>query len=223
MNRIPGITDLPPSSPGLRIGLFGGSFNPPHEGHALVARQALKRLGLDMVWILVSPGNPLKDNSDLPPIEDRVRATRDLMGGPRIRVTGFEAARGFRYTFETLHFLREALPDRRFVWIMGTDSLSGFHRWQRWREIAALMPIAVYARPGSALTAPRSQAGEVLAASRIDDDDASRLVYCRPPAWVFLTGLMSGQSSSRIRSDRKSAAPKNQPGLAQQGSKAHIT
>jgi nicotinate-nucleotide adenylyltransferase len=196
---------LPASGRGQRIGLFGGSFNPPHEGHRLVATQCLKRLGLDAAWILVSPGNPLKDNHALPPLAERVRAARELMHHPRIHVTGFEAAHGFRYTFETLQFLKRTLPDRRFVWIMGTDSFKDFDHWQRWREIAAFFPMAIYARPGSTLRAPLSKAGTALSRYRIEDTDAGMLATCLPPAWVFLSGLMSGLSSTAIRSARPAA------------------
>jgi hypothetical protein len=135
--RIPGITDIPPSASGMRIGLFGGSFNPMHEGHLLVMEETLRRLALDALWVLVTPGNPLKNNHALPPLESRVRAARALIRNPRIRVTGFEAAKGFAYSWQTVDFLTTTLTDRRFVWIMGADSLADFHRWQRWRDIAA--------------------------------------------------------------------------------------
>lgn len=183
----------------MRIGLFGGSFNPPHAGHRLVALQCLKRLRLDAVWMLVSPGNPLKDNAGLPTIGERVAAVRQAVRHPRVQVTGFEAERGFTYTYETVRFLISSLPDRRFVWIMGGDSLAGLHRWQRWREIADLLPMAVYSRPGTSLRAPFSRAAVALARYRLDESDAAWLADCRPPAWVYLTGLMSGLSSTKIR------------------------
>lgn len=197
--RIPGTTELPFAGRNMRIGLFGGSFNPPHEGHRLVALQALKRLGLDAVWLLVSPGNPLKDHSELAPLADRVQMARQVMDHPQIRVTGFEAAHGFRYTYDTLKFLKESKPAAHFVWIMGADNLVAFHRWERWRDIARLMPMAVYVRPGSSRLAPMSVAARTLAPYRIDESDAEVLVTLKPPAWVFLHGLMSGLSSSAIR------------------------
>jgi nicotinate-nucleotide adenylyltransferase len=187
----------------MRIGLFGGSFNPAHEGHRLVALQCLKRLELDAVWLLVTPGNPLKENSRLPPIAERVRAARALMDHPRIRVTGFEAAHGFRYTCETIRYLIEALPSRRFVWIMGADNLRDFDRWERWREIAGMLPMAVYVRPGSEYRAPVSKAAAALARYRVDEADAATLAARKPPAWVFLRGLMSALSSSAIRAGRR--------------------
>ncbi|HVW92471.1 MAG TPA: nicotinate-nucleotide adenylyltransferase [Devosia sp.] len=193
------ITALPLAQPGMRIGLFGGSFNPPHEGHRLVALQALKRLGLDAVWFLVSPGNPLKEHTELAPLAERVAATRALMHHPRLRVTGFEAAHGFTYTYETLSYLRRAFPGVRFVWIMGADNLAQFHRWERWREIAQLMPMAIYVRPGSNHLAPVSRAAIALARYRVDEGDARLLADLRPPAWIYLHGLMSPLSSSLLR------------------------
>lgn len=202
-----GITGLPPSAPGMRIGLFGGSFNPPHEGHRLVSHESLKRLGLDAVWWLVTPGNPLKDRRDLAPLEQRVMAARDLIDHPRVRVTGFEAAHGFTYTYQTLAHLKHTLPGRHFVWIMGADSLAGFHHWERWEEIFTLMPIAVYVRPGSTRRAPLSKAARRFASSRLDESDARLLATARPPAWVFLHGLMSTLSSTDIRTRGRTDEP----------------
>lgn len=190
---------LPPHAAGMRIGLFGGSFNPVHEGHRLVAVRSLLRLRLDRVWLLVSPGNPLKDHSDLAPLPDRVAAVRRLVDHPRIEVTGFEAAHSFRYTFDTLTYLRQTAPQVRFVWIMGGDSLSSFHHWERWRDIARLVPIAVYVRPGSRFSAPRSPAATMFETFRIPERQAGTLADRKPPAWVYLTGTMSSQSSSAIR------------------------
>jgi nicotinate-nucleotide adenylyltransferase len=168
-----------------------------------VAVQCLKRLALDAVWILVSPGNPLKNNSNLAPLEARVRATRALMDHPKILVTGFEAEHGFRYSFDTLSYLRDTVP-ARFVWIMGADNLVQFDRWERWEEIAALMPIAVYARPGSTVRATFSKAATALKARRIPEADAETLADRDPPAWVYLHGIMSRQSSSAIRAAQTS-------------------
>jgi nicotinate-nucleotide adenylyltransferase len=195
-------TTMPPVWPGMRIGLFGGSFNPAHEGHRLVALQCLKRLHLDAVWLLVTPGNPLKDHSELPPLEERVRATRVLMDHPALEVTGFEAAHGFTYSYQTLEFLTGAAPRTSFCWIMGADNLDQFDRWERWEEIARLVPMAIYARPGSALKAPLSKAATALAAYRIPEEAAETLVERDPPAWVYLHGIMSAQSSTAIREGR---------------------
>lgn len=206
--RIAGVTELPPSGAGMRIGLFGGSFNPIHEGHALVAEETLRRLDLDMLWVLVTPGNPLKNHDDLAPLADRVAAARSLLANPRVRVTGFEAAYGFTYSWQTIRFLTTSLPDRRFVWIMGADNLVNFHRWERWRDIAAMVPLAVYVRPGSSRRAPASQAASALAPWRIDEDDAGRLALLPPPAWAYLHGRQSPLSSSAIRARRQQVKSK---------------
>jgi nicotinate-nucleotide adenylyltransferase len=196
---MPDYLKRPAAEPGMRIGLFGGSFNPAHDGHRLVALQCLRRLALDRVWILVSPGNPLKDHAELAPLADRVAATEQLMDHPQIDVTAFEAAQGFQYTFETLDYLVAAEPGVSFVWIMGADSLLSFDRWERWEEIARTMPLAVYARPGATFRATRSPAAVTLAEFRLPEDKAAILADSRPPAWVYLRGIMSGQSSTAIR------------------------
>ena len=200
------ITDLPPHGAGLRVGLFGGSFNPIHEGHRLVAEQCLKRLALDAVWLLVTPGNPLKNNGELPPLETRVRAARELIANPRIYATGVEAVHDFHYTVDTLEWLVEACPDTGFVWIMGADNLTQFDRWERWQDIANLMPIAVYARPGSTFRATVSKAATALKKHRLPEAEAEALAGREPPAWVYLHGITSPQSSTALRARRKAEA-----------------
>ena len=183
----------------MRIGLFGGSFNPPHQGHRLVSRQVMKRLHLDQVWWLVSPGNPLKDTSNLLPLDQRIAAARQMCTLPGVHVTGFEAAYGFRYTFDTLSHLKTRLPGRKLVWMMGADNLAHFHLWEHWREIAEMMPLAVYVRPGNTRKAVHSPAATALARYRIDETDAYLLPDMPAPAWVYLNGMVSGLSSSAIR------------------------
>lgn len=192
----------------MRIGLFGGSFNPIHDGHRLVVEETLRRLELDALWVLVTPGNPLKAHSDLAPLADRVLAARQVLDNPRVRVTGFEAAHGFTYSWQTIRFLTQSLPDRRFVWIMGADNLVDFKRWERWRNIAAMVPMAVYVRPGSSRRAPVSMAASYLARWRIDEEDAPRLAMLPPPAWVYLHGRQSTLSSSAIRARGQHVKPK---------------
>ncbi len=197
---------LPPHASGQRIGLFGGSFNPPHEGHLLVAQTALRRLRLDRVWWLVTPGNPLKETAGLPSQEDRMAACRRLIGhDPRIIVTGIEAGIGTRYTQETIAFLKQRAPLVRFVWLMGSDNLASFHRWQKWRDIAGMVPIAVIDRPGTTLRAVASPAARALSAHRIGERGASTLAEHKAPAWVFLHGRRSDQSSTRLRAARQPA------------------
>ncbi|MET0257750.1 MAG: nicotinate-nucleotide adenylyltransferase [Methylobacterium sp.] len=190
---------LPPAAPGMRIGLYGGSFNPAHAGHRHVSRMALKRLALDRVWWLVTPGNPLKDHTELAPLTERLGTAERVAEDPRIAVTGFEAAIGARYTVETLRWLRLRRPSLRFVWIMGADSLVSFHRWERFRAIASLMPIAVIDRPGHTLAAPNAPGARALARWRIDETDAVLLADRPPPAWVFLHGPRSSLSSTALR------------------------
>ncbi len=202
----PDITALPPHAPGLRIGLFGGSFNPIHEGHRLVAEQCLKRLALDAVWLLVTPGNPLKSHEELAPLAERVAAARALTANPRIHATGFEAAHDFRYTVDTLEWLSRTCEGTRFVWIMGADNLVQFDRWERWERIAQLMPIAVYARPGSTLRATASRAATALKKYRLPEAEAEVLAGRETPAWVYLRGVTSKQSSSAIRARNKAPA-----------------
>ncbi len=193
------ITNLPASASGMRIGLFGGSFNPPHAGHRLVSRQVMKRLNLDAIWWLVSPGNPLKNHAELAPLKERVEQARSLITLPNVYATGFEAAHGFTYSFDSLLFLKKTLKDRKFIWIMGSDNLKNFHKWERWRSIADLMPMAIYARPNSAINATFSKAAINLAKYRINEDDAALLPFMPAPAWVYLHGIMSQESSSAIR------------------------
>jgi nicotinate-nucleotide adenylyltransferase len=188
---------LPPHAPGMRIGLYGGSFDPPHAGHRHVALTALRRLRLDAVWWLVTPGNPLKDRSHLAAESARLAATRVLARHPRMRVATGEI--GAVYTVETIRYLLRRCPYLHFVWIMGADSLSGFHRWRAWREIARLVPLAVVDRPGWTIRALAAPAAGALAASRIDGADAARLPGREPPAWVFLYGPRSNLSSTALR------------------------
>ncbi len=191
--------NIPPVGDGLKIGLFGGSFNPPHAGHVQVSELALVRAGLDRVWWVVTPGNPLKDHAQLAPLEQRIAASRAMISHPRITVTAFEARRRVRYTADTLELLARLRPRARFVWVMGADNLAGFHRWQNWREIAASVPILIVDRPGSTLSFLSAPAAIALARYRIDESDASLLPYMRPPAWTFIHGPRSPLSSSAIR------------------------
>jgi nicotinate-nucleotide adenylyltransferase len=197
---------VPYAEAGMRIGLFGGSFNPAHEGHRLVALQCLKRLQLDRVWILVSPGNPLKDHTDLDSLDRRLEQTIKVMDDPRLQVTAFEAPLRFTYTSQTIAYLRETHPGVHFVWIMGADSLMSFDHWENWETIAASVPMAIYARPGSALRATRSPAATALAEARIPEDEATTLASRPAPAWVYLRGVMSTASSTAIRQARARTA-----------------
>jgi nicotinate-nucleotide adenylyltransferase len=183
----------------MRIGLFGGSFNPPHAAHRAVSLYAMKRLGLDRVWWLVTPGNPLKDVSGLPPLGERMAAARRLAHHPRIDVTGIEAAIGTSYSYETILWLKRRCPEVRFVWIMGADNLKSFHRWRNWRGIFAALPIAVVDRPDGALAATATRAFQAFSRDRLPESQAKILANNPPPAWIYLHGLKSPLSSTAIR------------------------
>ncbi len=190
---------LPVHTAGMRIGLFGGTFNPPHDGHRMVTLTALKRLKLDCVWWIVTPGNPLKENSGLPSLAMRMAAARRLAAHPRIQVTGIEAEIGTRFTYDTIAYLRRRCPGVRFVWLMGADNLRSFHRWQHWREIAGLVPFAVIDRPGSTLKAISGLAATRLKPFRLDERQARSLATRKPPAWLFIHDKRSDLSSTGLR------------------------
>jgi nicotinate-nucleotide adenylyltransferase len=187
----------------MRIGLFGGTFDPPHLAHLGAALLALKRLKLDRVWWLVTPGNPLKNTTGLAPLEKRLTAARALAHHPRIDVSGLEAVIKTRYTYDTIKWLKARCPGVRFVWIMGADNLRSFHRWQRWRGIAKLVPFVVIDRLGPSLYAGASAAGQALRQARIPEHDAASLPDRKAPAWTFLHGLKSALSSTALRALRK--------------------
>lgn len=175
-------TGLPLAFPGMRVGLFGGSFDPAHEGHAHVAETALKRLGLDRVWWLVSPQNPLKAKSS--PFEERFASALSLARGPRMEVTDFERRYGCAYTFQTLRKLKRLYPGVAFFLIMGADNLRHFNRWKRWREVAEAVPVVVVSRPG------------VGPAER----------FKAPKTWTFLAARHHPHSSTALRRKRRRAA-----------------
>lgn len=183
----------------MRIGLFGGSFDPPHAGHRLASLIALRRLGLDRVWWIVTPSNPLKQTDELASLGARMAAARAVATDARIDVTGFEAEIGARFTYQTVDYLHRRCPGVRFVWIMGADNLASFHRWQHWREIAQLMAIAVVDRPGSTLKAAHSRAGEWFAPFRLNETQGRLLPLLKPPAFIFLHGPRSNLSSTELR------------------------
>ena len=193
---------LPPFGAGARIGLLGGSFNPPHEGHLLASRLALTRLGLHRVWWLATPGNPLKSSADLAALHVRLAASQALAHDPRIVVTGVESEIGSTYTLDTLRYLKRRAGLAKFVWIMGADNLAQFHRWRDWEEIAATFPMLVVDRPGSSFAPLSSPAGHALARWRRPESDAANLADTQPPAWTFLHGRRSDLSSSALRARR---------------------
>lgn len=191
---------LPPHARGMRIGLLGGSFNPPHHGHRAISLFALKRLRLDRVWWLVSPGNPLKDTAGLTDLGLRMAAARCLAADPRITVSALEAEIRTRYSVDTIEILKRRAQGVHFVWIMGADNLAQFHRWRDWRRIAALVPIAVVDRVPGGLQGMASPAARALSRFRLPESRAGRLAEQQAPAWTFLTGLKLTLSSTALRS-----------------------
>ncbi len=194
---------------GQRVGLFGGSFNPPHNGHVHVSETALVRGQLDQVWWLVTPGNPLKDHSELEPLAQRIRKCHALVDHPKIKITAFEARYRLSYTEETLQLLMRLRPRVKFVWLMGADNLASFHRWQNWRRIAQMMPLMIMDRPGSTLAYRSARAAIALSRYRVDETDSELLANMKTPAWTFLHGPRSALSSTALRNARKSAKEAN--------------
>ena len=190
---------IPLYSTGMRIGLLGGSFNPPHLAHRAISLFAIKRLKLDRVWWLVTPGNPLKDLGGLHDLDARADAARKMADDPRIDVSCLESVIGTRYTVDTISYLRRRASGLRFVWIMGADNLAQFHRWQNWRRIASEMPIAVIDRPPQSFRALAAPAAQALARYRLPENQAVRLADQHAPAWVFLTGMKLNLSSTGLR------------------------
>lgn len=182
----------------MRIGLLGGSFDPAHEGHVHITKMAMKALGLDRVWWLVSPGNPLKTQGPAPMMA-RIRQAKAVLHDPAVLVTGIELALSTRLTADTIKALKRHYPSTRFVWLMGADNLVQFDQWERWQEIASNVPICVLARPGARMEARFSKAARILAKYRLPQEEALLLPDARPPAWVMLNIPLSDQSSTAIR------------------------
>jgi nicotinate-nucleotide adenylyltransferase len=190
---------MPPVGRGQAVGLLGGSFDPPHAGHVQVTETALRRLGLDRVWWLVSPGNPLKPRGPAP-LPDRLAACRAILRGhPRVAATDIEARLGTRYTAETLARLGALAPGVRFVWIMGSDNLAQFHRWHDWRRIMRTVPVCVVARPGARLAARFAPAARAFRQAQLNEGEARSLIRRRPPAWVVLNMPLNPLSSTALR------------------------
>jgi len=190
---------IPLYTNGMRIGLLGGSFNPPHVAHRAISLFAIKRLKLDRAWWLVTPGNPLKDQDGLRDLNERTAAARNMANDPRIDVSCLESVIGTRYTVDTISYLRRRASGLRFVWIMGADNLAQFHRWQNWRRIASEVPIAVIDRPPQSFRALAAPAAQALARYRLPENQAGRLADQRAPAWIFLTGMKLNLSSTGLR------------------------
>ncbi len=189
----------PPAHGNMTIGLLGGTFDPPHAGHGHISQVALKKLGLDKLWWLVTPGNPLKTRGDVTSFAKRLVRAQKLARHPRIEVTGFEAALGSAYTADMLTFLTRRFPATRFIWVMGADNLAAFHRWRHWRDILKVVPVAVIDRPGYRYAARAGIAAQCYASAYVDESDANGLYRRHPPAWTFLSAPLLELSSTQLR------------------------
>lgn len=189
---------MPYARAGQVVGLLGGSFDPAHAGHVHITKAAMIRLGLDRVWWLVSPGNPLKKHGPAP-MKDRVEHAKTVMQHPRVTVTDIESRLGTRYTAQTIRALQQAYPDVRFVWLMGADNLAQFHLWQDWQDILARVPVGVLARPRDRISARMSRAARMYRTDRLIGRKAALLGRAEAPAWAFVNLPMSQSSSTAIR------------------------
>lgn len=186
-----------------RVGLLGGSFNPAHDGHRHVSDTALKLLGLDEVWLLVSPQNPLKPQAGMAPLAERLASARAVAGGhPRIRATAIETDLGTRFTVDTIAALRLRFPRVRFVWLMGADNMVQISRWARWIRIFRAVPVAILARSPYSQRALAAPAARRLSRFRLGDRAARDLSGRRPPVWVYLHTRLHPASATAIRARR---------------------
>ena len=199
---------FPYASSGQVVGLLGGSFVPAHSGHAHITREALKRFGLDRVWWLVSPGNPLKACGPAP-LADRMKHAQNVMRHPRVEVTDIEARLGTRYTAQTIARVQQMYPQVRLGGVMGADNMAQFHLWQDWRGIMQSVPVGVLARPGERISARLSRAAALYAPYRIPGRFGHLLGRATAPAWCFVNVPMNSSSSTAIRA---SGAWSTQPG-----------
>lgn len=207
VGMVSAVTELFPPGPvaaGLRIGLLGGSFNPAHAGHVHITEVGLRRLGLDYVWWLVTPQNPLKDVRGMAPLAQRLADARALWSHPRVVISDLERRLGTDYTVDTLRRLQQRFVGVHFVWLMGSDNLEQFHRWRDWQTIMHLLPVAVIIRPGSSLAGLRARAAQRFVRSRVFATGGFALR--RPPALIVLDGPRHPLSASTIRARRLVAA-----------------
>jgi nicotinate-nucleotide adenylyltransferase len=190
----------------MRVGILGGSFNPAHAGHLHVARTALRRFALDQVWLMVSPGNPLKPAVGMAPFAERLASAQQIADGRRIVATRIEASIGTRYTRETLSRLHRLFPCVDFVWLMGADNLEDLARWQRWREIAANTALGVLPRPEHNMGARAGRAAHRLRGHRLPSRQATLLAAAPTPAWIFLPTAQNALSATALRAAKQNAS-----------------
>jgi len=183
----------------MRIGLFGGSFNPAHGGHLHISKTALERLKLDLVWWLLSPQNPLKNAEDYAPYADRARSARDIIDNSKIELSFFEHEQKLNYSVDTIRRLLELHAEIKFVWLMGADAFADLDRWKDWRTIIETIPIAIFNRPGFTKSALGSKAAQLYAEFRLDEEDAALLPGKKAPAWCFINQPLDYTTSTQIR------------------------
>ncbi len=189
------------TSPGLKVGLLGGSFNPAHEGHRLVSLMALRQLQLDQIWWLVSPQNPLKAASDMAPLGERIEGAEQMAAHPRIIVTDIESDLRTRFTVDTIDALHRRYKQVQFVWLMGADNMIQLPRWAKWRDLVESVPVAIYPRPDFNLKARLSLAATTYRPAWVDPSDAALLPRLRAPALCFLEGPQNPISATKLRQE----------------------
>tara|TARA_B100000900_G_scaffold410590_1_gene428654 strand:+ start:216 stop:845 length:630 start_codon:yes stop_codon:yes gene_type:complete len=182
-----------------KIGLLGGSFNPAHDGHLNISKIALQRLGLDQIWWIISPRNPLKKYNLLYDFEHRVSSANKIINSSNILISKLELNAQIKYTIGTVEYLQSRYPGTKFVWVMGADNLNQFHLWREWEKITSLIPIAIIDRPSSSLNVTSSLFANKYKAHRVDESDSTSLVSHKKPAWVFIHTKLNYQSSSQLR------------------------
>lgn len=190
-----------------RIGLLGGSFNPAHKGHLAISEEALKCFKLDSVWWLVSPSNPLKDPSELAPLDVRMKQAQKLATNPRILVTDLEQKHDLNYTFKTLEYLKRTFPDSKFIWLMGTDCLLEFSKWKHWEKIIEMVPFAIFARPGYPINAFAGIVADKWNKNRLPEKIGAQLTEKKPPAWVYIKGPLVNVSATKLRRQSQATQP----------------
>jgi nicotinate-nucleotide adenylyltransferase len=185
----------------MKVGLLGGSFNPAHDGHLAMSLYALKQLGLDQIWWLVSPQNPLKMTKDMAPLAKRMSYAKKIAAHPRLRVTDIEAYLGMRYTADTLKTLKSRFPRVHFVWLMGADNLRQIPRWQNWQNIFRTVPVAVFRRPTYPAGRGLGQAAIMFNKTWLHPTQGKLLLHCDRPAWIMLDNKLNYNSATKIRKD----------------------
>lgn len=182
--------------------MLGGSFNPAHDGHLHVSREALKHIDLDYIWWVVSPQNPLKSSDNMANIRDRLQYAKTVACDPRIRVSDIEVQLDTRFTIDTMQKIKTSFPEKKFVWIMGADNLIQFPKWANWQKLFTTVPIAIFDRAPYSVRALSGKAAQVFSKSRIKKEHARKLADFSPPAWAFFQMPLHSATATKIRASR---------------------